>query len=130
MRLKHFYESQELDPDLIFELFKKADELRSLPLEEARKILPGRILATLFYEPSTRTRFSFEIAMLRLGGQFVGTENAEKFSSVAKVESLESTIRVLDDYVDCISIRHKEEGAAKLAASLSKVPIINAGDGT
>jgi aspartate carbamoyltransferase catalytic subunit len=86
-------------------------------------------MATLFYEPSTRTRMSFESAMLRLGGQVITSENARDFSSAIKGETIEDTIRIVDDYADCVVIRHYEEGAAARAAKLSKVPVINAGDG-
>src|SRR5690349_10944346 len=91
--------------------------------------LAGQVMAALFYEPSTRTRLSFEAAMLRLGGQTMGTDNAREFSSAAKGETLEDTIRIVSGYADVIVVRHKEEGAAKRAASVSDVPIINAGDG-
>jgi aspartate carbamoyltransferase catalytic subunit len=86
-------------------------------------------MATLFYEPSTRTRFSFETAMHRLGGRVISTENAGEFSSVAKGETLEDTVQILNGYADVIVIRHYEVGAAKRAAAISKAPIINAGDG-
>jgi aspartate carbamoyltransferase catalytic subunit len=86
-------------------------------------------MAALFYEPSTRTRLSFEAAMLRLGGQTMGTDNAREFSSAAKGETLEDTIRIVSGYADVIVLRHNEEGAAKRAAAMSTVPIINAGDG-
>jgi aspartate carbamoyltransferase catalytic subunit len=86
-------------------------------------------MAALFYEPSTRTRLSFEAALLRLGGQTMGTDNAREFSSTAKGETLEDTIRIVGGYADVIVLRHNEEGAARRAAAVSPVPIINAGDG-
>jgi aspartate carbamoyltransferase catalytic subunit len=86
-------------------------------------------MATLFYEPSTRTRFSFESAMHRLGGSVVSTENAAEFSSVAKGETLEDTVRILNGYADVLVLRHHEVGSAKRAASVSRIPVINAGDG-
>ena len=86
-------------------------------------------MATLFYEPSTRTRFSFETAMYRLGGSVISTENAAEFSSVAKGETLEDTVRILNGYADVLVIRHYEVGSAKRAASVSRIPVINAGDG-
>jgi aspartate carbamoyltransferase catalytic subunit len=89
-----------------------------------------KILATLFYEPSTRTRLSFESAMMRLGGEVISTEDAPAFSSVTKGESLVDTIRVTASYADVIVLRHYEEGSSKIAAEVSPVPIINAGDGT
>jgi aspartate carbamoyltransferase catalytic subunit len=88
-----------------------------------------KILASLFYEPSPRTRFSFESAMHRLGGSVVTTENAKEFSSFAKGESLEDTIRIIGGYADVIVMRHYEIGAAKRAAEISSVPVLNAGDG-
>lgn len=91
---------------------------------------PKKILATLFYEPSTRTRLSFESAMIRLGGEVISTEDAPTFSSVTKGESLVDTIRVIGSYADVIVLRHYEEGSSKIAAEVSPVPIINAGDGT
>ncbi|MBI2449374.1 aspartate carbamoyltransferase [Candidatus Pacearchaeota archaeon] len=124
-KLNHFVESQQLTPSIIDYLFKRADELRPGP----HTYLQGKILALLFYEPSTRTRMSFETAMSRMGGTYSSTENAEEFSSAVKGESLEDTIRVVSKYANCVVIRHKEEGSAAIAAELSKVPVINAGDG-
>jgi aspartate carbamoyltransferase catalytic subunit len=86
-------------------------------------------MAALFYEPSTRTRLSFESAMLRLGGRTIGTDNAREFSSAAKGETLEDTVRILGGYADVIVLRHHEAGAAARAAAVSDVPVINAGDG-
>jgi len=91
--------------------------------------LKGKIMASLFYEPSTRTRFSFESAMLRLGGSVITTENAKEFSSASKGETLEDSIKVINNYADVIVLRHYEEGSAEKAGSVSKVPVINAGDG-
>jgi len=126
MKIKHLTESQQIDKDIIFEIFRKADKLRT----STEKPLKEKILATLFYEPSTRTRLSFESAMLRLGGNVISTENAKEFSSAVKGESIEDTIRIISSYADIIVLRHYEEGASKIAASVSSVPIINAGDGT
>ncbi len=128
MKLNHLTESQQLSVDILFDLFSKADKLREFPKDFA-DILKGKVLATLFYEPSTRTRFSFESAMLKLGGQVLGTENAKEFSSASKGESLEDSIRVIAQYVDAIAMRHSVEGSAKIAADVSPVPVINAGDG-
>src|SRR5712692_5181738 len=91
--------------------------------------LNGQVMAALFYEPSTRTRLSFEAAMLRLGGRTMGTDNAREFSSAAKGETLEDTIRIVSGYADVIVLRHNEEGAARRAAAVSSVPVMNAGDG-
>ncbi len=126
MKIKHLIESQELDVKTIVSLFKKADELRN----STEKPLLGKILATLFYEPSTRTRLSFESAMLKLGGNVISTENAKEFSSAIKGESLIDTIRIVSAYADVIVVRHFEEGAAKKAAAVSPIPIINGGDGS
>ena len=127
LKLNHFIESQQLDKTIILELFNLADKLYSGNYEGNE--LNGKILCTLFYEPSTRTRLSFESAMLKLGGKVISTENAREFSSSVKGESLEDTIRIISSYVDCIILRHFEEGAAKRAAGVSKIPVINAGDG-
>jgi aspartate carbamoyltransferase catalytic subunit len=127
-RLRHIVESQQFSRALLEELFTRADEMKSQPhLFSGR--LNGRLMAALFYEPSTRTRLSFEAAMLRLGGRTFGTDNAREFSSAAKGETLEDTIRIVSGYADVIVLRHYEEGAAKRAAAASTVPVINAGDG-
>jgi len=126
MKMNYLIESQQLDVETIFTIFRKADELKAF----IEKPLKGKILATLFYEPSTRTRLSFESAMLKLGGNVIGTENAKEFSSAMKGESLQDTIRVVSSYADIIVLRHFEEGAAKIATSVSSVPVINGGDGS
>jgi aspartate carbamoyltransferase catalytic subunit len=92
------------------------------------EMLKGKILATLFFEPSTRTRLSFETAMLKLGGSNIGFADAE-IASVKKGENLADTVRTVENYADAIALRHSLEGSAKLAAEFSKVPIINAGTG-
>jgi aspartate carbamoyltransferase catalytic subunit len=91
-------------------------------------MLKGKILATLFYEPSTRTRLSFETAMLKLGGGNIGFAEPE-IASVHKGENLADTIRTVENYADVIALRHSMEGAAKMAAELAKIPIINGGTG-
>jgi aspartate carbamoyltransferase catalytic subunit len=91
--------------------------------------LSGRILAVMFYEPSTRTRLSFESAMARLGGSVLGFSETQT-TSVAKGESLADTVRTVEQYADAIVIRHPKEGSARMAASVSRLPVINAGDGT
>jgi aspartate carbamoyltransferase catalytic subunit len=127
-KLKHFYESQQLDRDLMESLFEKADDIMKNSGNYFGK-QKGKILASVFYEPSTRTRFSFESAMIKLGGGVIGTENASEFSSASKGESLEDSIRVVGKYSDIIILRHKETGSAEKAAEVSSVPVINAGDG-
>jgi len=125
MEIKHLIESQQFTKELLFDLFEQADELRENP----EKRLRDKIIATIFYEPSTRTRLSFESATLRLGGKIIGTENAREFSSAIKGESLEDSIRIISKYCDCIVMRHHEEGAAEKASKVSSVSVINAGDG-
>lgn len=123
--MKHLIESQQLSVKIIDQLFKLADKLE----KKSDKCMKDKIMACLFYEPSTRTRFSFESAMLRLGGGVISTENAKDFSSASKGETLEDTIKVVNNYADVIVLRHHEVGAANRAATVSGVPIINAGDG-
>ncbi len=125
-RLPHFTQAQQLDRQLVDELFERADRLRQRPSLS----LTGKILVLEFYEPSTRTRHSFESAMLRLGGTYTSTENAEVFSSSVKGESYEDTARVISSYGDAIVVRSKETGVADRMAKVSSVPVINAGDGT
>lgn len=105
------------------------DRANALTRDPADTPLAGRILATLFYEPSTRTRLSFEAAMLRLGGGVISTENAREFSSAAKGENIEDTTRIVEGYADVIAVRYHERGGAARAAAVAHVPIINAGDG-
>ena len=124
--MNHIIESQQFNLKFIDTLFSSADALE----KEIDQSLKGKIMASLFYEPSTRTRFSFESAMLRLGGSVITTENAKEFSSMAKGETLEDSIRVIDDYADIIVLRHNERGATKRASLVSDVPVINAGDGS
>ena len=127
MKLANFIESQQLDQELIQNLFKKADELMAGKFKGDE--LKGKVLCTLFYEPSTRTRLSFESAMLKLGGSVISTENAKEFSSTIKGESIEDTARIVSAYSDCVVIRHYEEGTAAKAAAVSNIPVVNAGDG-
>src|SRR5256714_3251370 len=127
-RLRHVVESQQFSRSLLEELFARSEEIKREPHRFMGR-LAGQVMAALFYEPSTRTRLSFEAAMLRLGGQTMGTDNAREFSSTAKGETLEDSIRVVSVYADVIVLRHNEEGAARRAAAVSTVPIVNAGDG-
>ncbi len=114
--------------------YSKAEQLRILELAEEfegnpiRPLLKNKVVATLFFEPSTRTRLSFESAVIRLGGQVIGFSDAAS-SSVTKGESLKDTIKIVSSYCDLIVIRHYLEGAARYASEISPVPIINAGDG-
>jgi aspartate carbamoyltransferase catalytic subunit len=130
--LKHVYESQQFDRELLEVVFRTADKMKADLTAENRRYaeaLKHKIMASLFYEPSTRTRFSFESAMARLGGRILTTENAREFSSAAKGESLHDSTRIMNGYADIIVMRHHEAGSAKSAAEVSRVPIINAGDG-
>jgi aspartate carbamoyltransferase catalytic subunit len=129
MKLHHVIEAQQFDIETLGELFDTAARMEGLVKRGGTDRYANRIMSTLFYEPSTRTRFSFEAAMHRLGGRVISTENAAEFSSVSKGETLEDTIRILCGYADVIVIRHFEVGAAKRAAAVAKVPVINAGDG-
>lgn len=113
---------EELD-----KLMDLADDIQKNPSEYAHKC-DGRLLATCFYEPSTRTRLSFEAAMLRLGGQVLGFASADS-SSASKGESVSDTIRVISGYADICAMRHPKEGAPMVASSKSTIPVINAGDG-
>ena len=129
--LQHVVESQQFDRNLLELVFTTADMMKA-DLQGERKLakfLDGKIMASLFYEPSTRTRFSFESAMRRLGGEVITTENAREFSSAAKGESLADSTRIINDYADVIVMRHNEAGSAIRASEISRIPIINAGDG-
>lgn len=123
--MRHVVSAAEFDRSAVDDLFRRADQL-SVSITPS---LRGKILASVFYEPSTRTRLSFESAMRRLGGDVITSENAREFSSAAKGETLEDSVRVLGAYADAIVMRHHEEGAAARAAAVSGVPVINAGDG-
>ncbi|MFW9873294.1 MAG: aspartate carbamoyltransferase [Candidatus Thorarchaeota archaeon] len=107
-------------------ILKKSKEMIR---ERNSNLLKGKILATLFFEPSTRTRLSFESAMYRLGGNVIGFHSGD-VSSIKKGESIADTIRTVENYSDCIVIRHSLEGAARMASKFAKVPIINAGSGS
>ena len=124
---RHYIEPLNLSTDEMEELFIKAGEIEKKP-PEYRELCRGNILATLFFEPSTRTRLSFEAAMLRLGGSCLGFAEPGS-SSVAKGECLADTVRTVACYADLIVMRNPKEGAALLASRYSEVPVINAGDG-
>lgn len=129
MKLKHVVESQQFTVPLLMELFVRARGMERLVARGGSLDYQNRIMATVFYAPSTRTRFSFEAAMHRLGGRVLSTEQARVFSSEIEGEQVEDSIRVIASYSDVIVIRHNEEGGAKRAAQVSPVPVINAGDG-
>lgn len=127
MAIKHIITANQFDKNSITRIFSITDKLKSK--KSSPKLLENKVMATLFYEPSTRTRLSFESAMQRLGGRVISTESAAEFSSASKGETLEDTIRVVNCFSDVIVLRHFSEGASEIAAKYSKVPIINAGDG-
>jgi aspartate carbamoyltransferase catalytic subunit len=129
MKLHHIIKAQQFDRKSLEEIFEVASQMENIGATGNTEILKGKVMATIFYEPSTRTRLSFEAAMIKLGGEIISTENAREFSSTAKGESLEDTIRIVGSYSDIIVLRHFESGAAERAAKISPVPIINAGDG-
>jgi len=128
-KLRHVVESQQFTVPLLMELFDRTRLMERVVARGGTLDYQSRILATLFYEPSTRTRFSFEAAMYRLGGSVLSTEHAKAFSSEIEGEQVEDSIRIIGGYSDVIVIRHNEEGGAKRAALVSPVPVINAGDG-
>lgn len=125
--MNHLIDILQLSPEEIMELVNTACDIIDHPAAYAHKC-DGKILATLFFEPSTRTRLSFESAMLSLGGQVLGFSSANS-SSAAKGESVSDTIRTVSCYSDIIAMRHPKEGAPLVASRHSLVPIINAGDG-
>lgn len=130
MALNHVIISQQFTVPKIMELFERVSQMKKIVARGGTKDYEKKIMATLFYAPSTRTRFSFESAMYRLGGKVLSTEFAKEFSSEIKGEVIEDTIQIIGHYCDIIVIRHIEEGGAVRAAAVSKVPIINAGDGS
>ena len=125
--MKHLIDIMELTTEEIDQMISVAKDIISDPAKYAEKC-KGRKLATLFFEPSTRTRLSFEAAMYELGGNVLGFSEAQS-SSAAKGESVSDTIRTVGAYADIIAMRHPKEGAPMVASRKSTVPIINAGDG-
>ena len=125
--MKHLLSPLDLSVDELNDLLDLADRIAADP-KSFSKCCEGRKLATLFYEPSTRTRLSFEAAMLNLGGSVLGFSSADS-SSAAKGESVSDTIRVISCYADIAAMRHPKEGAPMVAAGKSRIPVINAGDG-
>ncbi len=125
--IRHLIEPMDFTIEELNELFNLAHQIMAHPKDFAN-ICDGKILATLFYEPSTRTRLSFEAAMMRLGGKILGFSEPNS-TSISKGETLADTIKMVSIYSDIIAMRHPKEGAAKVASLYSNVPIINAGDG-
>lgn len=126
--MKHVLSSDQYTKESLEEVFVLADKIRNNPKEYANK-LEDKIIAIMFYEPSTRTRLSFETAALKLGAKIITTENAGEFSSAAKGETIQDTVQVIAGYADALVIRHKSDTSAIDAASVEKIPILNAGAG-
>ena len=127
LKIKNLLSAEDLFKDDLLEIIELAEDIVKSP-EKYSTFCSGKLLGTLFFEPSTRTRLSFESAMLRLGGAVTGFSNAAS-SSQSKGESLQDTIKTVSQYADIIAMRHPQEGAAKLVSEVSDCPIINAGDG-
>lgn len=129
MALRHVVESQQFTVPLLMELFDRSHGMERVVARGGTLDYQNRILASLFYQPSTRTRFSFEAAMHRLGGRVLSTEHARAFSSEIEAEQVEDSIRIIGSHCDVIVIRHHEANGALRASRVSPVPVINAGDG-
>uniref|UniRef100_UPI004056D4F1 aspartate carbamoyltransferase n=1 Tax=Acetatifactor sp. TaxID=1872090 RepID=UPI004056D4F1 len=125
--MRHLMSPLDFTTEELDKLFDLASSIEQFPQKYAHAC-DGKILATCFYEPSTRTRLSFESAMTRLGGQVIGFSDASS-SSASKGESVSDTIRVISCYADICAMRHPKEGAPMVAAEKSTIPVINAGDG-
>ena len=125
--MKHLMSPLDFSTEELENLFSLAGDIEKNPAKYAHAC-EGKILATCFYEPSTRTRLSFESAMTRLGGQVIGFSDAGS-SSASKGESVSDTIRVISCYADICAMRHPKEGAPMVASEKSRIPVINAGDG-
>ena len=125
--MRHLMNPLDFSVEELDKLFDLAEDIEADPAKYAHACT-GRKLATCFYEPSTRTRLSFEAAMLNLGGQVLGFSDAGS-SSASKGESVSDTIRVISCYADICAMRHPKEGAPMVAAERSRIPVINAGDG-
>ncbi len=125
--MRHLMSPLDFSTEELNQLFDLANDIEENPAKYA-KACAGKKLATCFYEPSTRTRLSFEAAMLNLGGSVIGFSDAAA-SSAAKGESVSDTIRVISCFADICAMRHPKEGAPKVAADRSSIPVINAGDG-
>lgn len=126
--MKHVLSCEQYTRESLEELYNLADDIVNNP-DKYKNILEDKIIATMFFEPSTRTRLSFETAILKLGAKLISTENAASNSSSRKGESIEDTINVVQQYADAIVMRHSDDHAAEKAASIAKVPILNAGSG-
>ncbi len=125
--MRHFLNPLDFSVEELEQVLALAEQIRQHP-EEYAHVADGKKLATLFYEPSTRTRLSFEAAMLNLGGKTLGFHSADS-SSASKGESVADTIRIISCYADIVAMRHPKEGAPLVASQFSRIPVINAGDG-
>ena len=125
---KHIIDVNQFDKNFVLELLKFTNKIKSNP-KKYKNTLKDKIVAMIFYEASTRTRFSFESAVYRLGGNIITTENAREFSSASKGETIEDSIKVIATFVDFIILRHFEDDSSERACAISKVPLINAGAG-
>lgn len=126
--MKHVISCTQFNRENLEEILDLAKDMKGNP-KKYENAIDGKIVATLFYEPSTRTRLSFESAAQRIGGKIISTENAKEVSSAVKGETLTDTIKIIEGYADAIVIRHSDNDSSEVAASISKVPIINAGAG-
>ena len=126
---QHILSTDQFDKETLLRLFSVAQEMEKIIEGGSSDLLKGKVMATVFFEPSTRTRFSFEAAMHRLGGAVVANADMMTTSSVKKQETLEDTGRVLSQMADIVVVRHPEAGSVAKMASNSLVPVLNAGDG-
>lgn len=126
--MKHVLSSHQFTREKLEEIFDLAEKIKQNPKEYANR-LDDKMIAIMFYEPSTRTRLSFETAAQKLGAKIITTENAGEFSSAAKGETIEDTVKVIAGYADAMVIRHRSDTSAEQAASVNKIPILNGGAG-
>jgi aspartate carbamoyltransferase catalytic subunit len=129
MKPGHILGTQQFTLPMLTELFERAHEMERVLKRGGTRDYEKKVMASLFYESGTLTRFSFESAMYRLGGKVISTERASTFFSPTPEDALEDTIRVVDDFCDIIALRHNTIGGAERAAAVSSCPVINAGDG-
>jgi aspartate carbamoyltransferase catalytic subunit len=129
MKPGHILGTQQFTLPMLTELFERAHEMERVLKRGGTRDYEKKVMASLFYESGTLTRFSFESAMYRLGGKVISTERASTFFSPTPEDALEDTIRVVDDFCDIIALRHNTIGGAERAAAVSTCPVINAGDG-
>ena len=126
--MKHVLSADQYNRESLKNVFDLTDKIKSHPEEYSNK-LSDKIVAVMFYEPSTRTRLSFETAALKLGARIITTENAGSSSSASKGETIQDSVRVIAGYADALVMRHKSETSATEAASVNKIPILNGGSG-